>query len=74
MPLSAASYFTILDLTSTLQQAKEYSTLTISINTVILKVSSIKKRLISEMLEQNEKSTKDNFELGTRSMLTHTTA
>ena len=32
-------YFTILDLTSTLQQVKEYSTLTISINTVILKVS-----------------------------------
>jgi predicted transcriptional regulator len=34
----------------------------------------LKKRLISEMLEQNVKSTKDNFELGTKSMLTHTTA
>ena len=33
----------------------------------------LKKRLISEMLEQNVKSTKDNFELGTKSMLTHTT-
>jgi hypothetical protein len=26
------------------------------------------------MLELNVKSTKDNFELGTKSMLTHTTA
>ena len=34
----------------------------------------LKKRLISEMLEHNVKSTKDNFELGTKSMLTHTTA
>ena len=34
----------------------------------------LKKRLISEMLEQNVKSTKDNFQLGTKSMLTHTTA
>ena len=34
----------------------------------------LKKRLISEMLEQNVKSTKDNFELGTKSTLTHTTA
>ena len=34
----------------------------------------LKKRLISEMLEQNVQSTKDNFELGTKSMLTHTTA
>jgi predicted transcriptional regulator len=34
----------------------------------------LKKRLISEMLDHNVKSTIDNFELETKSMLTHTEA
>ena len=68
------SYFTILD-TALSQRAKEYNAHDYfdqyrDTESELM----LKKRLISEMLEHNVKSTKDNFELGTKSMLTHTTA